>query len=173
MPAASTRRDWIFGSVGSVTFAAIAAAREHAHRAVKTTHPSPFEFFTAIEAADVAALAAQILPSDDGPGADEAGVIYFIDRALTTFDADQRGVYRSGMTEIQGIAARPKGDQLQWVRSIEKSEFFEVVRTHTLLGYLGSPNYGGNRNQVGWKYIQFDDRMAWEPPFGYYDAETK
>ncbi len=121
----------------------------------------------------MAALAAQILPSDDGPGADEAGVIYFIDRALTTFDADQRGVYRSGMTEIQGIAARPKGDQLQWVRSIEKSEFFEVVRTHTLLGYLGSPNYGGNRNQVGWKYIQFDDRMAWEPPFGYYDAETK
>ena len=92
---------------------------------------------------------------------------------LQRFDADQRGVYRSGMTEIQGIAARPKGDQLQWVRSIEKSEFFEVVRTHTLLGYLGSPNYGGNRNQVGWKYIQFDDRMAWEPPFGYYDAETK
>ena len=56
----------------------------------------------------MAALAAQILPSDDGPGADEAGVIYFIDGALTTFDADQRGVYRSGMTEIQGIAARSK-----------------------------------------------------------------
>ena len=39
---------------------------------------------------------AQIVPSDDTPGAREAGVIYFIDRALATFlarlatDADHR-----------------------------------------------------------------------------------
>ncbi|PYT19675.1 MAG: hypothetical protein DMG57_44565 [Acidobacteria bacterium] len=34
----------------------------------------------------IAAIANQIIPSNDGPGAREAGVIYFIDRALSTFD---------------------------------------------------------------------------------------
>ena len=173
MPLDSTRRDWILGSMGSVAAAAIAAAHEYAHQSVKATTPPAFEFFTVAQAADVAAIAAQILPSDDGPGAQEAGVIYFIDRALTTFDTDKQAIYRKGMAEIQNLAARPKNQQFQSVRSIEKSEFFEVVRTHTLLGFLGNPSYGGNRDQVGWKYIQFEDRMGWAPPFGYYDAEAK
>ena len=55
--------------------------------------------------------------------------------------------------------------------AIEKSDFFEVVRTHTLLGFLGSPSYGGNRSGAGWKYIGFEDRMTWKPPFGYYDRD--
>lgn len=169
----STRRDWICGSVGSAVFAAIAAAHEHARAAVKRETPLAFEFFTAPQAADIAAMAAQILPSEDGPGATEAGVIYFIDRALTTFDADKQDIYRKGLAEIQGMAARSRAEQLQMMHSIENSEFFEVVRTHTVLGFLGNPAYGGNRGQVGWKYIHFEDRMAWAPPFGYYDAEAK
>lgn len=173
MPSNSTRRDWIFGSLGSAAFAAIAAAHEHAQEAVKQATPPAFEFFTVPEAADVAAIAAQILPSDDGPGAEEAGVIYFIDRALTTFDAAQQDLYRKNLANIRGIAARSRDQRFQLVRSMENSEFFEVVRTHTVLGFLGSPAYGGNRGQVGWKYIQFEDRMAWTPPFGYYDTEAK
>jgi gluconate 2-dehydrogenase gamma chain len=173
MPLDSTRRGWIFGSVGSLAFAAIAPAQEHARRALKATIPLPFDFFSTREAADVAAVASQILPSDDGPGAEEAGVIYFIDRALTTFDAGKQDLYRKGMPDIQGIATRSKDEQFQLVRSVEKSEFFEIVRTHTVLGFLGNPSYGGNRNQAGWKYIQFDDRMTWAPPFGYYDAEAE
>lgn len=159
--------------MGSAVFAAIAAAHGHAREAVERQTPLAFEFFTAPQAADIAAVTAQILPSDDGPGAAEAGVIYFIDRALTTFDADKQDIYRKGLVGIRGVAARSREEQLQVIRSIENSEFFEVVRTHTVLGFLGNPAYGGNRGQVGWKYIHFEDRMAWAPPFGYYDAETK
>jgi gluconate 2-dehydrogenase gamma chain len=169
----STRRDWLFGALGSVAFTAIATAQEHAHRTAKAEIPVPFEFFTPAEAADVAAMAAQILPSDDSPGAKEAGVIYFIDRALATFYADQQEIYRKGMPDVKGIAGRPKDQQFQLVRSIEKSEFFETVRMHTMVGFLGSPAYGGNRNQVGWTHIHFEDRMGWAPPFGYYDAEPQ
>src|SRR5262249_17722622 len=126
----------------------------------------------------------QIIPSDDGPGAKEAGVIFFIDRALKTFDQDKQEAYRAGIREFrqtarklfpgsENIAALKSAQQLELVRAIEKSDFFEVIRIHTLLGYLGSPSYGGNRNQVGWKYIGFEDRMAWQPPFGHYDAESK
>jgi gluconate 2-dehydrogenase gamma chain len=162
----------MFGSMGSLAIAAIAAAHEHAAAAMSGT-PRAFQFFTAAEAADVAATASLILPSDDAPGAEEAGVIYFIDRALQTFAADKQDLYRKGIVQIQGIAARPKDEQTQLLRSIENSEFFETVRMHTVLGFLGSPQYGGNRGQAGWRYIHFEDRMAWEAPFGHYDADTK
>jgi gluconate 2-dehydrogenase gamma chain len=179
-----SRREWIFGSLGSLPWAAIAAAQDHAHHAVQSGSADEFEFFDSAAAADVATIASQILPSDDGPGAKEAGVIFFIDRALRTFASDKQETYRNGLNELrairtqmfptsESIAALPSEQQRDLVRAIEESDFFDVVRTHTLLGFLGSPDYGGNRDKVGWKYIGFEDRMAWVPPFGYYDAETK
>ena len=163
--------------------ASIAAAQEHAHQAVLEPKAVEFEFFDPRDAAEIAAIAAQILPSDDGPGAAEAGVIYFIDRALTSFDKDKQEVYRTGLREIENvrkkmfpsavsIASLSNQQQIEFIRSIEKSDFFEVIRVHSLLGFLGNPSFGGNRGKVGWKYIGFQDRMAFEPPFGYYDAEA-
>jgi gluconate 2-dehydrogenase gamma chain len=180
----STRRDWIFGSLGSAAYAAIVSAQDHAHAVMARGGNGDFEYFDPATATDIAAIAAQILPSDDGPGAKEAGVIFFIDRALTTFDADKQDIYRRGMAEIESIrkktfptstsiAALSSEQQLELLHSIEHSEFFEIVRIHTLLGFLGNPSYGGNRGKVGWKYIGFEDRMEFQPPFGYYDTQAK
>ncbi len=135
----------------------------------------------AATARDVEAIAAQIIPSDDGPGAREAGVIWFIDRALATFDEDQRGLYRAGMAEVGRIRSRmfpgsisvaglADDQQKAIIRAIESSEFFALLRRHTVMGFLGHPKYGGNRDQVGWKHIGFESRMAFTPPFGYYDT---
>lgn len=179
-----SRRAWILGTLGSVPWAAVVAAQEHAQSALKPGGFSGFEFFDAPSAAEVSAIAAQILPSGDGPGATEAGAIFFIDRALKTFDADKAQIYRGGLADLQrareqmfpgsaSMAALTNEQQMELVRAIEKSEFFELVRTHTLLGFLGNPSYGGNRNSAGWKYIGFEDRMSWAPPFGYYDAEVR
>lgn len=133
------------------------------------------------EAAEIEAIAAQIIPSTGGPGAREAGVIYFIDRALSTFAADDREAYRTGMAEIQrrrkelfpgsiSITALNNEQQISLIRAIEKSDFFELLRLHTVLGFLASPSYGGNRGKVGWKQIGFEDHMTYQHPFGYYDA---
>lgn len=127
---------------------------------------------------------AQIIPSTDGPGAREAGVIYFIDRALSTFAVDDREAYRTGMAEAQEkrkelfpnsttIASLTDQQQITLVRNIETTSFFELLRTHTVLGFLGNPSYGGNREQVGWHAIGFEDRMSYQPPFGYYDAHIE
>ncbi len=132
-------------------------------------------------AAGIEAIAAQIIPSTGGPGARETGVIYFIDRALATFAADEYEAYRAGMEQLQrkrtelfpgsaSIASLTSEQQIALVRTIETSDFFELLRIHTVLGYLGNPSYGGNRGKAGWRQIGFEDRMAWEPPFGYYDA---
>jgi gluconate 2-dehydrogenase gamma chain len=182
----STRRLWLSQCVGIAALAEIAAAQQHAHEAVKATTPPPFQTLDPAAAAEIDAITSQIIPSSanssgDGPGAHEAGVIYFIDRALSTFDADLREAYRTGMAGVQkkrqelfpsstSIVMLTAEQQIQLVHAIEESDFFELLRTHTLYGFLGNPSYGGNRDRIGWKLIGFEDRGAFQPPFGYYDA---
>ncbi|HLK65879.1 MAG TPA: gluconate 2-dehydrogenase subunit 3 family protein [Bryobacteraceae bacterium] len=179
-----TRRQLLAGSLGLTAWSEIAAAQQHAHTAVQAAIPPKLQSFDAESAAEIDAIVAQILPSGDGPGAREAGVIYFIDRALATFDADKKEAYQKGMAEFQemrrklfpassSVVALSNDQQIELIRALEKSEFFEVLRTHTMLGFLGNPSYGGNRNQVGWRHIGFENRMAFEAPFGYYDAEAR
>ena len=51
-------------------------------------------------AADLAAIAAQIIPGDDTPGAEEAGVIYFIDGALDTIMKGAAGFLKDGIAQL-------------------------------------------------------------------------
>jgi gluconate 2-dehydrogenase gamma chain len=177
----TTRRLWLSQCVGMAALAEIAAAQQHAHEAVHSSTPPPFQTLDPATAAEIDAITSQIIPSTDGPGAHEAGIVYFIDRALSTFDKDLREAYRTGMAEVQkkrkemfasstSIAALTAAEQIRLVQGIETTEFFALLRTHTLYGLLGNPSYGGNRDRIGWKLIGFEDRMAFQPPFGYYDS---
>src|SRR5215475_13078647 len=58
------------------------AAAQHAHNSVQAGEAAQFEFFTPEQAVEIDALTACIIPTDEMPGAREAGVTYFIDRAL-------------------------------------------------------------------------------------------
>jgi gluconate 2-dehydrogenase gamma chain len=158
----------------------VLAARQHAHTAAHSS-AAHFETLDADTAAEIEALTAQIIPSVGGPGAREAGVIYFIDRALATFAAADAEAYRSGLTAVQktrmelfpnsaAIASLSNHQQITLMGAIETTSFFDLLRTHTVLGFLGDPRYGGNREKVGWRAIGFEDRMVHQHPFGYYDA---
>ncbi len=177
-----SRRDYL--ALTLAASAEVAAAQQHAHEAAKSPASTKLEVLNRADAADIEALASQIIPSDGSPGAREAGVIFFIDRALATFDADKKDAYRAGLAQVREAAARmfpgaanvaalKSEQQIALIQSIEKSDFFELLRTHTILGFLGSPSYGGNRDLAGWKHIGFEDRMSFEPPFGYYDAQAR
>jgi gluconate 2-dehydrogenase gamma chain len=162
----------------------IVAAQEHAHHATQSAAPVKLDFLSPEQAAEVEAVAAQIIPTDDSPGAREARVIYFIDRALTTFDKDRQPLYVKGLKELQ---ARQKKmfknsakfsdlnseQQIKVLKAFEKNEFFEVVRAHTIMGFFADPSYGGNYDKIGWKLIGFQDDFYFKPPFGYYDREYK
>lgn len=160
----------------------IAAAQEHAHHAAASVAPTKFEFFTAEQAKEVEAIAAQIIPTDDTPGAREAHAIFFIDRALTTFDKDKQAAYTKGLKELQvkqkklfpkaaSFSALSSEQQIALLKKIEKTDFFNLVRAHTVVGCFCDPEYGGNFNGTGWKLIGFEDRFNYKPPFGYYDRE--
>jgi len=160
----------------------IVAAREHAHQVANSAAPK-LEFFSAAQAQEVEAIAAQVIPADDTPGAREAHVVYFIDRALTTFDRDSQSVYPPGLQELQTkvramfpgkelFSSLSNEDQIKLLTAIETTDFFERVRVHTIMGFLADPSYGGNFDQAGWKLIGFENLPVHQPPFGYYDGEA-
>jgi gluconate 2-dehydrogenase gamma chain len=185
--AGRSRREFLSGAgsaLGVTLIAAhwpaIAAAHAHAAAAAAAGGPAPLEFFAAPEARDVDAMAAQIIPTDDAPGAREAGALYFIDRSLHTWLAPRGEIFRAGLREFQAqfqaahsaaFAAADDATQQAYLTFIEQSEFFQEVRALTLIGLFALPQYGGNRGGVGWRLIGFEERHVFAPPFGYYDAD--
>jgi gluconate 2-dehydrogenase gamma chain len=134
-------------------------------------------FFTPEEAKQMEAVCEQIIPSDDGPGAREAGAVYFIDYALSQTEPHLQPIFRSGLKELAAACAPDKfnelggAQQIVVLKKLEQTEFFARARQYTILGFLGDPARHGNRDQVGWKYIGFENPGMFTHPFGYYDAE--
>jgi gluconate 2-dehydrogenase gamma chain len=145
-------------------------AQSHQHPPGVPAAAHGLEFFTPAQAVDIEAIAEQIIPADDTPGAREAGVIRFIDRALSTFDRSKQPVYLDGLKQLGRFASLDAHEQLAKLKFIEKTEFFDLVRSHTIMGFFSNPEYGGNRDKVGWKLIGFEDAFVFKPPFGYYDG---
>jgi hypothetical protein len=144
--------------------------------------PRGFEFFNATEAADVEAIAAQIVPGGTTPGAREARAVYFIDQSLATYFASLAPDFRQGLAEFQSQvrAANPGAAsfaglaapaQTAFLQTVDHGRFFETTRMLTVLGMFTSPKYGGNFQGSGWKLLGFVDQHVFAPPFGYYDRE--
>jgi len=173
----------VFGvaAVG-VSWSDIAGAAHEAHSAAQDPGAGSTTFLTAAEAADVDAISAQIVPSDATPGAREAGVVYFIDRALASFFSHLAPEFRARLAEFQtacrtrypdsaSFAALSPERQIAFLRTVEQTPFFDRIRMFTLLGMFSMPAYGGNLRGTGWALIGFEDRHVFEPPFGYYDHD--
>jgi hypothetical protein len=148
---------------------------------VRAADGSP-SFLTAAESADVEAIAAQILPTDDTPGAREAGVVQFIDRSLATVLSHLGPEYRRELAEFQAacrqwypeapsFASLGSDQQVAFLQSVEHTAFFDATRMLTLLGMFTMPAYGGNRDGAGWKLIGLEDGHMFQPPFGHYDRD--
>lgn len=155
------------------------AAGRHAQTAQK------LEYLTPADAAELDAFTAQIIPTDETPGAREARVIYFVDKALATFAKENRDSVAKGIKELRDRAAKmqpgaksfaalPSDKQIAIMKAMEKEKksFFEDGRQMTLAGMLSFPEHGGNYNKVGWKWVGFDDRFSWSAPFGWYDRDA-
>jgi gluconate 2-dehydrogenase gamma chain len=181
-----TRRTFVARMLGGAGSALLLTrypyvAEAHAYAtAQQQSAAQTFLFFTPEQAAETAALCEQIVPSDDGPGAREAGAIYFIDYVLAKHEPDARQPYLDGLKQLADAARKRGADrfaalsneqQIQVLTEIEKTEFFGMIRFFTIMGFLSDPRHKGNRGEVGWKHLGFDYQPMYRPPFGYYDAE--
>lgn len=161
---------------------AVESALAHAAQAVAQQPAPPFAILTPNEAADFAAITERIIPSDSTPGAREAGVIYYIDRAFQTFDKNELPGARKGLRDLNARAAKRKpgarfaqlstADQDALLKDIEDTNFFQGARFQTMVGMFANPSLGGNRDNVGWKLLGFEPHATHKPPFGYYDAQA-
>lgn len=132
-------------------------------------------FFTQEEAATIDAMTARLIPgSPENPGASEAEAVIFIDRALAGYVSHLQVFYRRGIAALDKLSVDGHGQPFRQLdghrqdavlREIEGSkeleqpgrmaQFFAVVYEHTLEGTFCDPQYGGNKNAVGWRMIGF------------------
>ncbi|MGD2135285.1 MAG: gluconate 2-dehydrogenase subunit 3 family protein [Gemmatimonadales bacterium] len=130
------------------------------------------------EARVVEAIAEQIIPADEDPGAREANVVNYIDTQLASVFAEHREAYRRGIAGVQqtsNVMFHADFASLEWkqqtdvLRVLERGEapgdiwetvsarsFFELIRDHTMQGFYGSPRHGGNRRFVSFRMIGLD-----------------
>jgi gluconate 2-dehydrogenase gamma chain len=193
-PDGVSRRAFLISASGLATTAwigaqwpSIAAAAHHAEMAADQAGApawTGFQFLSAAEAMDVEAVAVQIVPSGATPGAREARAVRFIDRALATFFAAWSADYRRGLLDWQAtfrsahpavvsFAAASPELQAAHLATVDQTPFFDTTRMLTILGMFASPTYGGNFEGAGWRMIGFEDRHAFAPPFGFYDAQYR
>jgi gluconate 2-dehydrogenase gamma chain len=187
----TSRRSVLVGSASGLGSAWIAthwpgilAAQEYAQRVALARQPAKLEFLSVEQAAEIESVTAQIIPTDDTPGAREAGIVHFIDRSLASFDRDKQPVYVQGLKDLEAktremfpaaskFSGLTSAQQIQLLKAIERTPFFAQVRTHTVVGFFANPEYGGNADKIGWKLMGFEDKFNYQPPFGYYDANKQ
>jgi gluconate 2-dehydrogenase gamma chain len=161
----------------------------------------PLRFFTAAEARVVAAACERICPSDaSGPGAKEAGVVIYIDRQLAgPYGADKyrytkgpfvesypehgyqakanpRETYRTGIAQLgANFETLPADEQIEKLKAIEKTHFFQLLRAHTIEGMFSDPMHGGNAGLIGWQLIGYPGpRMSYRQDVDrHFEAEFR
>jgi len=135
------------------------------------------------EARTLAAIADRIFPKTETPGAVEIGALNYIDIALTGDYAPLAPLYRQGLRAVNRLAQAKFAKRFPDLKEAQKdavlaefeagsvrgfkkaAEFFETVRYHVLEGIFCEPQYGGNKNMVGWRLVNFPGQQ-----FGYPDA---
>ena len=168
----------------AANYPAILAAQNYVRKSTAAGQPPRLAVFTDAQAVEIEAMTAQIIPTDSTPGAREAHCVYFIDQALSTFIQDKKQAYLQGLDDLQSkvrqlypdatkFSALTGEQQIKTLTAIEKTPFFEMVRQHTIIGFLSRPEHGGNHDKAGWKLIGYDDSLNFKPPFGYYDAQAQ
>ena len=125
----------------------------------------------------VQAITGRIIPTDHEPGAIEANAVNFIDKALLHEDQKLKPVYEQGLEGLdlvskrrfakafveltpaqqdEVLAALESGKAEGWPPGIvPAAQFFAIVRTHTIVGFLADPKYGGNRDYAGWQVVGY------------------
>lgn len=106
-----TRRTFLKGSAGAMATLAVAKAYQ-LDAVAQEENPAltGYQFFNANEAQSIDALAEVFWPTtDDSPGGSDAGVVYYIDGALSGIYRDYQGVYRQGVTWLNDAANEAEG----------------------------------------------------------------
>jgi gluconate 2-dehydrogenase gamma chain len=182
------------GALAGTTLVPEAQAQSHAMPMATampaTAHTEPGgagdrAFFNGDDAAAIAAFTERLMPGAPGkPGAQDAGVLNYIDLALAGAYADQQDFYRRGLTQLDAYCRKTYDHPFERLTAMQQDEvltaldegkasgftwpsaqlFFNTVRTHTIEGMFADPVYGGNKDFTGWRLIGFPGAQMFYSP---------
>jgi len=139
----------------------------------------PLTNLTARETEILSAMVDRLIPTDElGPGALDAGVLQYIDRALSEAESNAADAYRSGLAALDTYSRYTRGRPFIDLSTIDQDSvlidvqlgaatgagvgfvgssgsFFNMVKSHTWQGMFGDPKYGGNVDFAGWDLIDY------------------
>lgn len=167
------RRGFLKGMAMGCTTAAVPLVSANTETSYVSAAVPMYRFFTKEEALTAGAICEQIVPRDEYPGAQESGVINFVDGVLSgPMGRFYKVQYRKGLAMVEKLSRERHGksfvalgwdDQTSILRDFESGaaagapgkKFFAQILMHTMEGYYGDPSGGGNRGAASWKMISF------------------
>lgn len=136
------------------------------------------KFLSDDEVSLLGAVAEQIIPADEWPGGRDGGVVTFVDNQLVGPYRRFQQDYRRGLAGITDTCLRQyqkRFEALSWdqqtlfLKAMESGamrdgvwgggfsvRFFELLRSHSLQAYYGSPRHGGNANYMSYRMLGLD-----------------
>jgi gluconate 2-dehydrogenase gamma chain len=191
----TTRRAFLVRAVagaGSVAGAGLipdaAAQTLEQHQDANATAPATHAtgaglgtYFNAQDAATITAFSERLMPGAPGkPGARDAGVLNYIDLALSGAYSELQDFYRRGLAQLDAYCRKTYNEPFVRLESAKQDEvikaleqgkaagftwptpqqFFETIRTHTIEGMFADPVYGGNKDFAGWRLVGFPGGQA-------------
>ncbi len=93
--------------------------------------------------------------------------------ATSSIEVDLRNKYRNGLAALDQLGRSTYGAPFVQLTSAQQSavlqkspdqDFVTLLTYHTIDGLLSVPEYGGNRNRLGWQLVGFDGDSQ---PLGY------
>jgi gluconate 2-dehydrogenase gamma chain len=160
-------------------------AQSHAHG------PGHGAFLNDDDAATVAAFTERLMPGAPGkPGARDAGVLNYIDLALSGAYEGLQDFYRRGLASLDAFCRKTHNAsfvrldaarQDEVITALEQNKatgftwptaqaFFNTMRGHTMEGMFADPIYGGNKDFAGWRLVSFPGA---QPLFSLEDMKSK
>ena len=163
------------GVLGAAATLPVAARAERAGAAEGVAQLQQMKTLSPTQATTIGAFVERLIPTDaSGPGAREANVLRYIDRALAgglwmfrpsyvaaaqALDAYSQSKYGADFAAL----STDKQDAVLTDMDLNRATgfnpnakaVFEMIRTHAVQGMFGDPAHGGNTGMVGWKLVRF------------------
>jgi len=143
------------------------------HRLPHGDYAGP-HFFQPDQFDQLEAACERVLPADHDPGARAVGAAHYIDRLLVEDDflGDVKGwreVFLRGLRLLENhsqtthkthFASLDAAAQDGVLAACPHRRFLRVLIEATLDGVFYDPFYGGNRDEAGWRLVDFDPRAS-------------
>ena len=99
--------------------------------------PAPgCNFFNAAQARTLEVICEQIIPADDQPGAKGAGVLYFIDKALSTWAPEHRWDYLAGLEGVDESSRAMFGGDFAGLKWDQQTKVLEAMEKGSAPGKI-------------------------------------